>query len=129
MKLRIYHIINIPGEAFHFEVPDTATAIRTLKAIAQYDLFLGDGDDKPWTTVGGRQKKRAELAGRDPMLHSMFAAYNAYQLRRCPGGVPLVFTNVQGCEVLEDGEWCEFEDEDGNNIRDLEEMSLETPLS
>lgn len=123
MKLRIYHIINIPGEAFRFEVPDTATAIKALKAIAQYDLFLGDGTDKPWTTVGERQKKRAELAGKDRLLSSMFRAYDAYQLQRCPGGVPLVYTNVQGCEMFEDGEWCEFYDENGDDIRALEEAA------
>lgn len=120
MQLRIWHIINVPGKPFHFDVPDTATAIKALKALADYDLFLGDGDDKPWTTVGARAKKRAQLAGKDRLLSGMFRAYDAYQLQRCPGGVPLVFTNVQGCEMFEDGEWREFYDEDGNDIRDLE---------
>lgn len=70
--------------------------------------------------MGARAKKRVQLAGEDQLLSRMFRAYDAYQLQRCPGGVPLVHTNVQGCEMFEDGEWCEFYDENGNDIRDLE---------
>ena len=122
-KFRIWHIINIPGEAFRFEVPNTATAIKALDAIAKYDLFLGDGTDKPMTTVGARRSKRTELAGKDPFLAGMFRAYDAYQLGRCPGGVPLVSSNGQGCEVFEDDEWLDFYDDEGNDIDDLREAT------
>ncbi len=122
MKLRVWHIINFPREAFRFEVPDTKTAISFLDALAKYDLFLGDGTDKPWTTVGDRLKEREKLAketGEDRLARRMFRLYEAYQLEHCPGGVPLVVTNVQGCEMFEDDEWCEFYDENGDDIGTL----------
>lgn len=121
--MRIYHIINVPRKAFTYGVPDAGTAIKVLKALAQYDLFLGDGEDKPWTTVGARRQKRAELArdsGVPQLMTKVFQAYDSYQLDHCPGGVPMVNSNVQGCEMLEDGEWTEFYDDDGCDIRELE---------
>lgn len=42
MKLRVWHIPNIPNKPFHHEVADQADAILVLNAIAAYDLFLGD---------------------------------------------------------------------------------------
>lgn len=126
MRLRIYHIINIPNTAFRYDVPDVPTAIKALKAIAQYDLFLGDGQDRPWSTVGGRRLKRAELAkasGDLPFMLKVFQAYDKYQLDRSPGGVPFVASNVQGLEMFEDGEWTEFYDEEGRDLRELEEAS------
>lgn len=118
-KLRIWHIINIPGEAFRFDVRNVDAAIKALDVIAKYDLFLGDGEEKPMTTVGERRQKRATLAGKDVELMKILRAYDIYQLARCPGGVPLVYTNVQGLEVFEDGEWCEFYDDEGNDIEDI----------
>lgn len=126
MKLRIWHTINFPRDAFKFEVPDTATAIKALDALAQYDLFLGDGSDKPFTTVGARQMKRSELAGKDNFLDTMLGAYNTYQLKQCIGGVPFVVDNAQGLEEFDvdgDGEWTEFYDEEGNDIAALREQA------
>lgn len=123
MKLRIWHIINIPREAFRFEVPDTKTAIALLKALADYDLFLGDGEDKPWTSVIARYAKRTELAKGSKVARDMFRAYDRYQLKHCQGGVPLVVSNAQGCEAFEDGEWTEFYDEEGNDVRALSQAS------
>ncbi len=123
-QLRIYHYINIDSSKvpFHFEVPDVATAIRALSALALYDLFLGEGESyEALTTVGARREKRRKLAGRDHLLSKMFREYDAYQLQQCPGGVPIVTSNVQGCETLEDGEWIEFYDEEGCDIRELAE--------
>ncbi len=67
----------------------------------------------------------------------MFSAYNKYQLERCPGGVPIVYTNVQGLEVFEAvveadlapeelenvvtvdgvrGMWVEFYNDEGDDV-------------
>lgn len=115
-KLRIWHIINVPGEAFRFDVPDVAFAIKALRAIWSYDNFLGDGTDKPMTTVGARLEKRRKLAGTDKDMKRLFKLYDEYQLTRCPGGVPLVSSNASGLEMLEDGEWLEWEDEEGRQF-------------
>jgi len=135
LQFRIWHTINIPREPFRYEVPDIRCAVVCLAALAKYDLFLGDGKDKPWTTVKARADKRAKLSrhkDRDvaTRLRIMFRLYNLYQLEHCPGGVPIVVTNVQGCEertaveglmgVL-DGteEWVEWESEEGDDIGDI----------
>ncbi len=128
-KLRVWHIINFPREPFHFDVPNVDAAIRALKALARYDLFLGDGEDKPWTTVGGRAHKQQELAGKDQDLQSMFRLYNLYQIKHSPGGVPFVGSNAQGLEVFEDDEWCEFYDEEGRDIQELEELQSKSPAA
>ncbi len=53
MKLRIWHVINIPGPMFYRLVPSVEEGIKALDALAAYDLFLGDGTrQQPWTTVG-----------------------------------------------------------------------------
>ena len=41
-KLKIWHIPNIPGEAFEKEVKDIQEAIKLLDLLADYDLFLGE---------------------------------------------------------------------------------------
>lgn len=127
MKLRIWHTINFPNSPFHFDVPNVSTAAKCLKAIADYDLFLGDGEDKPFTTVGARREKREELSKGDRFLSLMFRAYDKYQLEKCPGGVPLVATNAQGLESFEDGEWGEFYNDDGDDIKAIidEDVSSE----
>lgn len=119
--LRIWHTINVPRAAFRYEVPDVAHARMALKALAEYDLFLGDGEDKPWSTVGGRANMRRILADKSDesrFVLAMMQAYDRYQLEHSPSGVPFVVSNAQGCEVFEDGEWCEYHDENDNEILD-----------
>jgi len=44
---------------------------------------------------------------------NILAMYDLYQ------GEEKVPCNAQGLEVFEDGEWCEWMDDDGNNIADI----------
>jgi len=126
-RLRIWHVINPPRDLFKFEVANIAVAIVALHALAEYDLFVGDGEDKPWTTVGGRAKKRRELAMLDgtpsPILKRMLEEYDRYQLEHSPSGVPFVVANAQGLEQLEHDtgleDWCEFYDDEGDDIHAL----------
>lgn len=127
-KLRIWHGINVPRELFTFEVDSIPAAIAVLKAIALYDLFLGDGEDKPWTTVGGRENEMKRLTRASVFPHVVrlaFSEYAKYLDEHCPGGVPLVVSNAQGCEVFEDGEWCEYYNDDGYDIRELSDEADE----
>lgn len=136
-KLRIWHVINVPRELFTFEVGSVPMAIAVLKAIALYDLFLGDGEDKPWTTVGGRENEIKRLTKESVFPHVVrraFIKYAEYLDDHCPGGVPLVVCNAQGCEVFEDGEWCEYYNDDGYDVRELsdqveEEKTANLPLN
>lgn len=73
LKLRVWHIPDVPGLPFQQDVSSIEEAKLVLKTLARYDLYLGDR----------------------------------------------ISSNAQGLEVFEDGEWVEFSDDDGNEIRDL----------
>lgn len=47
MKLRIWHIPQIPGKPFHIEVKSVEEAIVILSALAHYDLFQLEQNIKP----------------------------------------------------------------------------------
>ena len=119
--LRVWHIVNVPGPPFHAPVADTNDALKVLQALAAFDRYLGDGEDKRWTTVEGRRQEIRRLSKKDELLRKTFERYVEYLLERCPGGVPLVASNAQGLEELSEGEWCEYYDEEGRDIRDIEE--------
>lgn len=113
MKLRVWHIPNPPCEAFRFEVKDLDHAMRVLDAIAEYDLFLGDGEYGT-TSADDRKKKREQLNQKfklEAVLLNQYQNYLGYELN--------IWANVQGLEVFEDGEWVEYIDEEGNSITDL----------
>ena len=38
-------------------------------------------------------------------------------------GENVIGTNVQGLMIFEDGEWCEWQDSDGNEIDDLRDVA------
>lgn len=135
IKLRIWHIANPPRGAFRVDVSSVQEAAKILTALADYDLFLGDGSPNTWTTVGSRRNKRIYLArevdgdteqpadvmrllDRATALRTL-DKYDAYLLEHCRGGVPYVVMNAQGLESFEGCEWCEFYDDDGNDIDDL----------
>ena len=42
MRLRAWHIPNVPGRPFQVEADTIAEAEKILDLIAKYDLFLGD---------------------------------------------------------------------------------------
>ncbi len=44
------------------------------------------------------------------------AQYDLFQYRNC---IKPDYANASGLEVFEDGEWCEWCDDDGNNIDDV----------
>lgn len=118
--LRIWHTPNMPRKPFRADVPNVETAKKLLNAIADYDNFVKD--DKPWTTVGGRRTKLDELSrGLERAEKSSLRRYASYVLEQCGhGGVPLVSANVQGLEVFEGGEWCEWHDpETDEDISDV----------
>lgn len=103
VKYLVWHIANVPGPAFRMSVPSPEVAMLVLDALANFDNFVGD--DKPWTTVGGRRAKMAELSKRLPAeARADFGRYADYLLSRSPGGVPIVSSNVQGLETWEDGD-------------------------
>ena len=41
--LRVWHIPNVPSEGFHISVANLAEAKIVLTALAEYDLYLGEG--------------------------------------------------------------------------------------
>ncbi len=118
LKLRIWHTMNVPNSPFYHPAATVDEAIKFLDVLAAYDLFLGDGEDKPWTNVGMRREERQKLAGADHKLKILLREYDSYQMRRenSPGGVPFVVTNAQGLEMFEDGEWLEYEDDEGDDV-------------
>lgn len=42
MRLRVWHIPNIPGEPFYQEVDSLREARLVLQTLARYDLYLGE---------------------------------------------------------------------------------------
>lgn len=42
MRYRVWHIPNVPGNAFHQEVKSIDEAKLILMTLARYDLYLGD---------------------------------------------------------------------------------------
>lgn len=53
------------------------------------------------------------------MLTDALARYDLFQLEH---GVKPDYSNTGGLEVFRDGEWEDWEDEDGNTIEDLERL-------
>ena len=47
MRLRIWHIPQVPMEPFYVVVHSTADAVLVLNALADYDLFQFDNNVKP----------------------------------------------------------------------------------
>jgi len=76
VKLRIWHIPQVPGKAFNVAVNTPREAKKILDVLADYDAFQFENKIKP------------------------------------------DYSNAAGLEVFENGEWCEWEDAEGNNIDD-----------
>lgn len=117
--LRVWHIANPPRAPFHVDVESLAEAKAALRALADFDLYLGDGRGA-WTTVGGRRDKMRALT-RDMRMEvrHRLSGYERWLLDRAPGGVPFVYVNAQGLEHMVDGEWEEWEDGDGRDVGDV----------
>ncbi|EGJ6623266.1 superinfection exclusion protein [Salmonella enterica] len=47
LKFRVWHIPQVPGVAFHVEVPTFEEAQRLKNALADYDLFQFNNNIKP----------------------------------------------------------------------------------
>lgn len=120
--LRVWHIANLPREAFRVDVASVDEAKQVLRALAEFDLYLGDGSDA-WTTVGGRRDKMRALT-RDLRMEvrvRLIRDYERWLLDRAPGGVPFVYMNAQGLEEWheDDGEWCEYHDDEDRDICEI----------
>lgn len=126
MKLRIWHIINPPREPFTHEVDSPEQGAVVLAALWDYDLFIGDGEDKPETNPVDRAKERLRLQRNAPSpwrMKSLLLQYNTYLLHQCYAGDVRVFMNVSGLEVQsDDGEWSEWND---GQDRDISEWIAE----
>lgn len=46
-KLRVWHIPQVPGKAFHVSVDSLEEAIKILNVLANYDLFQYENNIKP----------------------------------------------------------------------------------
>jgi len=84
-----------------------------------------EGDLRIWhnSNIGDpRYEKNFHFPVDDPAMGrkmlDLLAEYDLYQ------GERKVFANAQGLEIFEGGEWFEYEDQDGNNIRDIEWTTL-----
>lgn len=56
LKFRVWHIPQVPGKAFRFEVPTWSEAVRLQNALAGYDLFQLNNNIKPdYSNVSGIQ--------------------------------------------------------------------------
>jgi len=81
--LQVWHIPQIPGKAFRFDVKDPREAAVLLRALALYDIFQFENRIKP------------------------------------------DYSNAAGLEVFEvgenapEGEWCEWYDDEGQNIDEV----------
>ncbi|WP_332645086.1 hypothetical protein [Aeromicrobium sp.] len=54
---RVWHIPQIPMEAFHVEVPDLPTALIVWNALSDYDLFQFENRVKPdYSNASGIQE-------------------------------------------------------------------------
>lgn len=114
-KLQIWHCPNPPREGYRYPVRDIEQAKRCLIALAEYDLFLGDGEDGKFTTVGRRREKRLELQKKHKVTSFFLKNYEDYLK-----GMIHVFANAQGLETFEDEEWVEwYDDETGSDISEL----------
>lgn len=114
--LRIWHMVNLFQKPFRMPVASVNEAKTLLRAIASYDLFVGDGTE-PYTTVGARARKLTELGqAMSPKFRMRLKRYAHWLLAQCPGGVPLVAMNAHGLEVFEDGEWGEWHDHEDQDI-------------
>lgn len=84
MKYRVWHIPNVPGNAFHQEVRSLEEAKLLLMTLARYDLYLGDdlvdnnaqgleecsdsgGDWTEWHSDEDEYRDIAEVTRADPM--------------------------------------------------------------
>lgn len=78
MRLRVWHIPQIPMKAFHVEVSSIDEAWKILNTLWNYDLFQYENNVKP------------------------------------------DYCNMSGLEYFDDEEkeWSEWEDEDGNDIKE-----------
>lgn len=57
MKLRVWHIPQIPGKAFYIPVNDVREAKKVMDILAAYDLFQLDNNIKPdFSNVSGVQQ-------------------------------------------------------------------------
>jgi hypothetical protein len=45
--LRVWHIPQVPGKPFRFEVPDLESAVLLMDALAKYDMFQYENNVKP----------------------------------------------------------------------------------
>lgn len=117
MKLRVWHIANPPRKPFTIPVNDIDSAKRVLNALAEYDLFVGEGD--VIRNLGKRKAARILLAKKYNINLAWLIKYEKY-LANMNGGVPCVVANAQGLEIFVDGEWNEWErEEDGADISEI----------
>lgn len=47
LKLRVWHIPQVPGKAFHIEVSSVKEGVMVMDALANYDLFQFEHNIKP----------------------------------------------------------------------------------
>lgn len=128
MELRIWHFANMPTFKYQRGVKNVEEAKRVLNAIAEYDLFLGNGEDKPYTTVGARRMARERLTKKYNIGQMVLRSYDTKLTESCGGGVPFVFDNVQGLEQRDfnSDEWEEWHDLETDH--DLSEIMREEPF-
>ena len=56
MKLRVWHIPQVPMDAFHVDVKDIETAKLILVTLANYDIFQFENNIKPdYSNMSGLQ--------------------------------------------------------------------------
>lgn len=77
MKLRVWHIPQIPMKPFRVDVKDVEEGKKLLNVLADYDLFQLENHIKP------------------------------------------DYSNASGLEIFEDGEWCDYYDEEGRDIWEI----------
>lgn len=85
--LRVWHIPQVPGKPFHFEVGSPREGLMLMEALAQYDHFQFTNNIKP------------------------------------------DYSNANGLEVFEDGEWVTWYDDDGYDIGDYDYVNGEMVLT
>lgn len=60
-KLRVWHIPQVPGKAFHVDVESPAEAAKILEVLAEYDLFQFKCNIKPdYCNAGGLTVKEGD---------------------------------------------------------------------
>jgi hypothetical protein len=121
---QIWHIANPPNDPFTWFVPSIIIAKRYLKALADFDLEIGDGQDQPVLNREGVVRARERIVrkyGNKPDTVILLTAYQHYLIKQNKG-VCLVTSNAQGLGVRKTlgADWTEWYDsETGEDICSL----------